>query len=46
MIVVGGDYVAAYAVPDVNYPVGVVTGAFGAPFLLWLLATGRTSRRS
>ncbi len=46
VIVVGGDYVAAYAVPDVNYPVGVVTGAFGAPFLLWLLATGRTSRRS
>ncbi len=46
VIVVGGDYLAAYAVPDVNYPVGVVTGAFGAPFLLWLLATGRTSRRS
>jgi iron complex transport system permease protein len=46
IIVVGGDYLAAYAVPDVNYPVGVVTGAFGAPFLLWLLATGRTSRRS
>ena len=46
VIVVGGDYVAAYLVPDVNYPVGVVTGAFGAPFLLWLLATGRTSRRS
>ncbi len=46
VIVVGGDYIAAYTVPDVNYPVGVVTGAFGAPFLLWLLATGRTSRRS
>ncbi len=46
IIVVGGDYIAAYAVPDVNYPVGVVTGAFGAPFLLWLLATGHTSRRS
>ena len=45
-IVVGGDHLAAYAVRDVNYPVGVVTGAFGAPFLLWLLATGRTSRRS
>jgi iron complex transport system permease protein len=45
-IVVAGDFLAAYAVPDVNYPVGVVTGAFGAPFLLWLLATGRTSRRS
>lgn len=46
VIVVGADYVAAYLVPDVNYPVGVVTGAFGAPFLLWLMATGRTSRRS
>ena len=46
VIVVGADYLAAYLVPDVNYPVGVVTGAFGAPFLLWLLATGRTSRRS
>jgi iron complex transport system permease protein len=46
LIVVGADYVAAYVVPDVNYPVGVLTGAFGAPFLLWLMATGRTSRRS
>lgn len=46
VIVVGADYVAAYLVPDVDYPVGVVTGAFGAPFLLWLMVTGRTSRRS
>ncbi|SDS95718.1 iron complex transport system permease protein [Nocardioides scoriae] len=46
IIVVAADHVAAYAVPDVNFPVGVVTGAVGAPFLLWLLATGRTSRRS
>lgn len=46
VLVVGADYVAAYVVPDVNYPVGVVTGAFGAPFLLWLMATRRTSRRS
>jgi iron complex transport system permease protein len=46
VIVVGGDYLGAYLIPDVNYPVGVVTGAFGAPFLLWLLATGRTSRRT
>ena len=29
---------------DVNLPVGVVTGALGAPFLLWLLARGRTGR--
>ena len=46
IIVVAADHVSAYLVPDVNYPVGVVTGAFGAPFLLWLLATGRTTRRS
>ncbi|UDY23223.1 FecCD family ABC transporter permease [Nocardioides sp. Kera G14] len=45
-VVVGADYLAAYGIPDVNLPVGVVTGAFGAPFLLWLLASGRTGRRS
>lgn len=46
IVVVAGDYLAAYAVPGVAFPVGVVTGAFGAPFLLWLLASGRTSRRA
>lgn len=46
VLLVSADYVGAYAIPDLNMPVGVVTGAFGAPFLLWLLATGRTSRRS
>jgi iron complex transport system permease protein len=45
-LVIGADHVGAYLVPDVNLPVGVVTGALGAPFLLWLIATGRTSRRS
>ena len=29
----------------INLPVGVVTGALGAPFLLALVATGRTGRR-
>ncbi len=43
-IVVTADYLGAYLVSDLNLPVGVVTGACGAPFLLWLLATGRTSR--
>lgn len=43
-LVVAADFVGAYLVPDLNLPVGVVTGACGAPFLLWLLATGRTSR--
>ena len=42
VIVLVGDHLGAYAVPDLNLPVGVVTGAFGAPFLLWLLARGHT----
>jgi iron complex transport system permease protein len=46
LIVVGADYVADYLLADTNFPVGVVTGAFGAPFLLWLLARGRTGRRA
>ena len=45
-IVVGADYVADYLLTDINFPVGVVTGALGAPFLLWLLASGRTGRRA
>lgn len=46
VIVLAGDYAGAYAFADLNLPVGVVTGAFGAPFLLWLLARGRTGRRA
>jgi len=45
-IVVAADYVADYLLIDTNFPVGVVTGALGAPFLLWLLASGRTGRRA
>ena len=37
LVVVCADYAADYLVPGGNYPVGVVTGAVGAPFLLWLL---------
>jgi iron complex transport system permease protein len=44
VIVVASDYVAVYSVPDVNLPVGVVTGALGAPLLIWLLVRGRTGR--
>ena len=46
LIVLVGDYAGAYAFTDLNLPVGIVTGAFGAPFLLWLLARGRTGRRA
>jgi iron complex transport system permease protein len=41
VIMLGASYLAAYALPGTHLPVGVVTGAFGAPFLLWLL-TRRT----
>ncbi|GGU25349.1 FecCD family ABC transporter permease [Nocardioides albus] len=41
IVMVAGDYIADYAVPGVSFPVGVVTGAFGAPFLLWLLTRAR-----
>ncbi|MGH3940123.1 MAG: iron chelate uptake ABC transporter family permease subunit [Pseudonocardiaceae bacterium] len=44
VIVIAADYAADYLLLDVNFPVGVVTGALGAPFLLWLLARGRTGR--
>ena len=45
-IVVAADYAGDYLMTDINLPAGVVTGALGAPFLLWLLASGRTSRRT
>lgn len=39
---VGADLVGRHLLPgDVQVPVGVITGAVGAPYLLWLLATGR-----
>ena len=44
LVLVVGDHAAAYAIPDTNLPVGVVTGAMGAPFLLLLLARGRSGR--
>jgi iron complex transport system permease protein len=43
VIVVLADHVGAYAIPEVNLPVGVITGLIGAPFLLWLLTRERAS---
>ena len=45
VVLVAGDYLGAYAISEVNLPVGVITGALGAPFLLWILAAGRAGRR-
>ena len=46
LTVVAGDHVGDYWVPGGNYPVGVVTGAVGAPFLLWLLVRGRRTQEA
>lgn len=42
LMVTASDLVARWLIPDVDLPVGVVTGALGATFLLWLLV--RTNR--
>ena len=46
VIVVLGDHIGAYLLGDINLPVGIITGAIGAPALIWLIATGRTTRGS
>lgn len=39
IVMLGSDLVAQHALPATQLPVGVVTGIFGAGFLLWLLAS-------
>ncbi|PYI65347.1 enterobactin ABC transporter permease [Arthrobacter livingstonensis] len=44
-IVLAGNFAAVNAIPGTSLPVGVVTGALGAPFLLWLLiSSNRTNQ--
>ncbi|ALE08042.1 enterobactin ABC transporter permease [Arthrobacter sp. ERGS1:01] len=44
-IVLGANFLAINGIPGTSLPVGVVTGALGAPFLLWLLiSTNRNSQ--
>lgn len=38
------DFVGQYLIGGINVPAGVLTGAVGAPFLLWLMARGATGR--
>ncbi len=40
-LLAAADLVAQFALPGISVPVGVVTGALGAVFLLWLLATSK-----
>lgn len=39
VLLTGADLAAQFALPTLSMPVGVVTGALGAVFLLWLLAS-------
>ena len=41
LIVVTADIVASEALPTVDLPTGVVTGAIGAPAMLWILLRSR-----
>lgn len=40
-LLTAADLVAQFALPGYSLPVGVVSGAIGAVFLLWLLATSK-----
>lgn len=40
-LLTSADLVAQFAIPGFSVPVGVVTGAIGAVFLLWLLAASK-----
>lgn len=39
IVMLASDFVAQHAIPGTQFPVGVVTGIVGAPYLLWLLVT-------
>ena len=41
LLLAGADLIAQYAIPGISLPVGVVTGALGSVFLLWLLTTSK-----
>ncbi|MDT9593353.1 iron chelate uptake ABC transporter family permease subunit [Nocardioides zeae] len=43
-ILLAADFVGANLIGDVKMPAGIITGAVGAPFLLWLMARGASGR--
>lgn len=45
LVMLGSDLVAQHAIPTIQLPVGVVTGLFGALFLLWLLVASNRAGR-
>jgi iron complex transport system permease protein len=45
IVMIGSDLIAQHALPSVQLPVGVVTGLFGAMFLLYLLVVSNRAGR-
>ena len=45
LVMLCSDQIAQHALPSVQLPVGVVTGLFGACFLLWLLVVSNRAGR-
>lgn len=45
VVVLAADLAGQYLLPGVRVPVGLVTAAVGAPYLLWLLATSNRQGR-
>lgn len=43
VLVLGADILGQNLLPEVELPAGVITGALGAPFLLWMLTRSTTS---
>ncbi|MFW6772965.1 FecCD family ABC transporter permease [Nocardioides sp. CPCC 205120] len=43
-LLLAADFTGQYLIGTVNVPAGVLTGAVGAPFLLWLMARGASGR--
>ncbi len=46
VLTLAGDYTGQFLLPPGRYPVGVVTGALGAPYLLYLIVRINRSGRS
>lgn len=44
VLVLAADFTGHYLIGDITIPVGVLTGACGAPFMLWLLSRGISGR--
>ncbi|APU14704.1 FecCD family ABC transporter permease [Actinoalloteichus fjordicus] len=46
LLVLTADLIALHLIDGVDFPVGVITGLVGAPYLLWLLAVSNRGGRS